>query len=194
VAKVTREAREDFQTTVLSTQDEARQGVVASPVAQVTEGAMVRLRGVASPARVRRKIGADRIEVEAGFIKMQVSLDDVLEVVAPSAAARPALSDHVTVQTTPRRESVTEINVIGATADEARDRVDKFLDTAVLAGAARVRVVHGHGMGILRKTLWQMFASHPHVGRYYQAAQQGGGAGATIVELKETASGFPAPR
>ena len=185
VAKVTREAREDFQTTVLSTQDEARQGLVASPAAQITEGAMVRLRGVASPARVRRKIGADRLEVEAGFIKMQVSLDDVLEVVvAPGGASRPALSDHVTVQTSPRRESVTEINVIGATADEARDRVDKFLDTAVLAGAARVRVVHGHGMGILRKTLWQMFASHPHVGRYYQAEQQEGGAGATIVEIK----------
>jgi len=177
VAKVTREAREDFQTTVLSAPD-------APPVTPLTEGALVRLRGVASPARVRRKIGADRIEVEAGFIKMQVSVDDVLEVVAASGAARPPMPDHVTVQTSPRRESVTEINVIGATADEARDRVDKFLDTAVLAGAPRVRVVHGHGMGILRKTLWQMFASHPHVGRYYQAEQQEGGAGATIVEIK----------
>ena len=57
-----------------------------------------------------------------------------------------------------------------------------------MAGAARVRVVHGHGMGVLRKTLWQMFASHPHVGRYYQAEQQEGGAGATIVELKEAVS------
>jgi DNA mismatch repair protein MutS2 len=183
VAKVAREAREDFETTVLSTLDEARQGVVTSPLTQVAEGALVRLRGVTTPARVRRRLGADRLEVEAGLIKMQVSLDDVLEVVA-GGAVRPSLPDHITVQTAPRHEPVTEINVIGATAEEARDRVDKFLDTAVLAGAGRVRVIHGHGMGVLRKTLWQMFASHPHVARYYQAEQQEGGAGATIVELR----------
>jgi DNA mismatch repair protein MutS2 len=40
-------------------------------------------------------------------------------------------------------------------------------------------------MGILRKVLWEMLAQHPHVEKYYQAPQQEGGAGATIVELKE---------
>jgi dsDNA-specific endonuclease/ATPase MutS2 len=30
-----------------------------------------------------------------------------------------------------------------------------------------------------------MFASHVHVARYYQAEQHEGGAGATIVEVKE---------
>ncbi len=184
VARVTREAREDFESAVLAARDEARQGAAAPGLAQVAEGMLVRLKGVAAPARVRRRLGPDRIEVETGLIKMQVALDEVLEVVAGGAPGRPALPDHVTVHTAPRKESVTEINVIGATAEDARERVDKFLDTAVLAGAARVRVVHGHGMGVLRKTLWQMFASHPHVERYYQAEQREGGAGATIVELR----------
>jgi len=39
-------------------------------------------------------------------------------------------------------------------------------------------------MNALRNTLWQMFASHPHVERYYQAEQYEGGAGATIVEVR----------
>src|SRR5439155_21122947 len=81
-------------------------------------------------------------------------------------------------------EAPVEINVIGSTADEAREQVDKFLDQAYLAGRARLRIIHGHGKGILRKSLHEMFASHPHVEKFYPAAPNEGGAGATIVELK----------
>ena len=77
-----------------------------------------------------------------------------------------------------------EFNVIGNTAEEARERVDKFLDQAFLSGRSRVRIIHGHGKGILRKTLHEMFTHHPHVEKFYLAPPQEGGAGATIVELK----------
>ena len=46
-----------------------------------------------------------------------------------------------------------EINVIGERAEEARDRVEQFLDQAVLATASRVRIVHGHGIGILKRAI-----------------------------------------
>jgi DNA mismatch repair protein MutS2 len=78
-----------------------------------------------------------------------------------------------------------EFNVIGNTAEEARERVDKFLDQAFLGGRSRLRIIHGHGKGILRKTLHEMFSHHPHVEKFYSAPQQEGGAGATIVELKD---------
>jgi DNA mismatch repair protein MutS2 len=81
-------------------------------------------------------------------------------------------------------EAPAEINVIGNTAEEARERVDKFLDQAFLAGRFRLRVIHGFGKGILRKNLHAMFASHPHVDKFYPAPAHEGGAGATIVELK----------
>ena len=84
----------------------------------------------------------------------------------------------------PAPEAPAEINVIGTTAEEARERVDKFLDEAFLARRFRVRVVHGHGKGILRRSLHEMFAGHPHVEKFYAAPQNEGGTGATIVELK----------
>ncbi len=178
-----RELREEFEATVASTLDEARQGRVARPA--IAEGAVVRLRGLTTAARVRRRLGEQKWEVEAGPLRMEIDADDVLEVL-PAAAPRPrALPEGVRFQPASKLEATPgEINVIGATAEEARDRVDKFLDTAVVSGKQRVRVVHGHGHGILRKTLWQMFATHPHVDKYYQAEQQQGGAGATVVELK----------
>jgi DNA mismatch repair protein MutS2 len=54
-----------------------------------------------------------------------------------------------------------------------------------MATASRVRIVHGHGMGILKKTIAELLSHHPHVARFYPAPQQEGGAGATIVELRD---------
>jgi len=80
---------------------------------------------------------------------------------------------------------VQEINLIGERAQEAVERVDQFLDRAVMATASRVRIVHGHGMGVLKKVVTELLAKHPHVARFYAAQQHEGGAGATIVELRE---------
>jgi DNA mismatch repair protein MutS2 len=78
----------------------------------------------------------------------------------------------------------SEINVIGRTVDDATREVEKFVDHAFLAGLARVRVVHGSGMGILRKALRQYLQQHPHVASVTEPPQQEGGAGATVVELR----------
>ena len=78
----------------------------------------------------------------------------------------------------------SEINVIGQTVDEATRLVEKFLDRAFLAGLSRVRIVHGSGMGILRKALRQYLREHPQVSGVSEPPQQEGGGGATVVDLK----------
>jgi len=185
VAKAKRELREDFAANVLATEDDSRQNRI-QPL-RITEGARVRLKDVHEPARVSRFLANDRIEVEAGFLRLQVSRDDVIEVL-PEGGAGPAgkLPPGVTYKPAPQlAPAFQEINVIGRRAEEARDAVDEFLDHAVMATASRVRIVHGHGMGVLRRTIQELLGSHPHVARFYPAPQQEGGAGATIVELRE---------
>ena len=53
------------------------------------------------------------------------------------------------------------------------------------ATAARVRIIHGHGMGILKKAIWNLLSQSPHVEKFYSAEQYEGGTGATIAELKD---------
>jgi DNA mismatch repair protein MutS2 len=48
----------------------------------------------------------------------------------------------------------------------------------------RLRIVHGSGMGILRKALRQYLQQHPHVASVAEPPQNEGGAGATVVELR----------
>jgi len=184
ISKTKRELREEFQATVLSTQEDSRQGDIR-PL-RIEEGSRVRLRDVREPARVRRKLSGDRLEVESGFMKMQVSVDDVIEVLADNAPAASKLPKGVSYRPAAELSPVyQELNVIGQHAEEARDAVDEFLDRAVMATASRVRIVHGFGMGVLRKTIQELLSRHPHVARFYPAPQQEGGAGATIVEIKD---------
>ena len=152
---------------------------------RLVEGAVVRIRGVRQPARVRRFLDEDRIEVEAGLLKLHVSREDVVEVLPPqeTAAGPPR---NVTLKAGPKAYVTTrEVNVIGLHADEAREQVDKFIDNAALASVDRVRIIHGHGMGVLKKVIAELLTGHPHVERFYPASPSEGGSGATIAELKD---------
>jgi DNA mismatch repair protein MutS2 len=125
-----------------------------------------------------------------GAMKMKIARDDIAEVLASAqgqAAETPvkaARARGISVSLENEGTSVpSEINVIGQTVDEASSRVERFVDQAFLAGLPRVRVVHGSGMGILRKALRQMLQQHPHVASVTEAPQNEGGGGATLVEL-----------
>jgi DNA mismatch repair protein MutS2 len=107
-----------------------------------------------------------------------------VKVVTPLEAARK--KGGVTVSTVEDPDYMPmEINVIGRTADEAHDEVARFLDRAFLAGLPRIRIVHGTGMGILRRTLRDYLRSHPHVALVTEPPQNQGGQGATEVELRQ---------
>ena len=64
--------------------------------------------------------------------------------------------------------------MIGRNVDEATDQVEKFLDRAFLAGLPRVRIVHGTGMGILRKALRAYLQRHPQVATVAEPPAQRG--------------------
>jgi DNA mismatch repair protein MutS2 len=150
----------------------------------IEEGVRVRLKDVREVATVRRVLKNGMVEVEAGFLKMQVPPEDIAEVV-PAAEERRFLKN-VRVETGPRWDvSYRELNIIGQHAEEAIEQVDKFLDSAALASVNRVRIVHGHGMGVLKRAVGEFLGSNPHVSRFYPAPQAEGGTGATIVELRE---------
>ena len=112
----------------------------------------MRLRGVKQPATVRRLLGDEQVEVEAGFLKMRISIADIEEVLP--AAEAPARKSSIGFKQGPSFEtSYREINLIGQRAEEACEQVEKFLDNATLAQVERVRIIHGHGMGVLKKAV-----------------------------------------
>ncbi len=190
IAKMRREFREQFDSTVVAHttgSDTGDRDAQPHVVQSVSVGDTVRLRSLGSNAKVLRHLDDDSFEVSVGAMKMKVPRDDVASVVV-SAGANPvaaARSRGIGVSLSREDDSVpTEINVIGQNVDEATSAVEKFIDRAFLSGAMRVRIVHGSGMGILRKALREFLKSHPHVATVAEPPQNEGGGGATVVELR----------
>jgi DNA mismatch repair protein MutS2 len=190
IAKARREFREQFNQAVVAHASGADRGDPnARPhrVQQVSEGDTVRLKSLGRTGKVTRKLADDAIEVQVGPMKMRIPLDDVAEVVARAASNPVAAARQKGISVSLRDEdeaAASELNVIGQNVDDATRALEKFLDRAFLAGLQRVRVVHGSGMGILRRALRQYLQNHPQVASISEPPQQEGGAGATVVELK----------
>ena len=193
MAKLRREFKEQFDAGVVAHKTGAdRDDPHARPheVKHVSEGDTVKLKSLGRTAVgvIKRKVDENTFEVEVGTMKMKMKVprSDIAEVFvrsgsSPVAAAR-AKGISVTFKEDPNMP--TEINVIGQTVDQATQAIEKFIDRAFLAGLARVRIVHGSGMGILRKAIRQLLKDHPHVATVAEPPQNEGGAGATVVELK----------
>jgi DNA mismatch repair protein MutS2 len=190
ISKLRREFREQFDSAVVAHSTGADQGDPhAQPqvVKHVSEGDTVKLKSVGRPALVARRLDENHFEVEIGAMKMKITRDDIAEVLvrATDSPVKAARARGVSVSLEKESQNVpSEINVIGHTVDDATREVEKFVDRAFLAGLPRVRVVHGSGMGILRKALRQYLQTHPHVESVTEPPQNEGGAGATVVELR----------
>jgi DNA mismatch repair protein MutS2 len=143
------------------------------------------VRGLPTPVTLRRRDDTNA-EIEAGPLRMKVALADITAIVGNDAPAKPALPRGVTVRTqAPTEPASEEINLIGCTVEEATRRVDKFLDQAALAGSSRVRLIHGHGTGALRRGLAEFLKTHPLVEAIRNEAEDRGGNAITVVELRE---------
>jgi DNA-nicking Smr family endonuclease len=75
---------------------------------------------------------------------------------------------------------------------EIGDLVPGWLAACQERGLLELRIIHGKGIGNLRRTVHAILARHPEVERYSLAAPHYGGTGATIVHLRPPANhGFP---
>jgi len=200
INRLRREFQESFNQTVVAHRTGADQGDAnAQPhvLKHVAAGDRVLIKSMGKVGVVQREVEKDVFEVALGPIKMRVKRSDLSDVSRsevetargekfdPLAAARRQKGVHVTVTSANTDDMRMEINLIGRTVDEATEELEKYLDRAFMAGLPRVRVIHGHGAGILRRGVREFLKGHPHVAGIEEAPQNEGGQGATLVELRQ---------
>lgn len=115
-----------------------------------------------------------------GSLKMKVATKDLVK----TKSKRREQPSSPTVEPAPQ-DVMRDIDLRGMTSEEAIPLVDKFIDTAMLAGLHRIDIIHGKGTGALRKKITEYLAHHPRVKTYRLGEWNEGGTGATVVELAE---------
>lgn len=189
------EAREELNAAMVQTISDSQadlgvSGGITEAVSadRLQAGMRIRVRGFNKPVIFRRVDGSSA-EIEAGPLRMKVALEEITGIEsAPASASGGTLTtvrSGTKVHTQPGAGVAgDEINVIGMTVEQASELVDKFLDDAALAHKLRVRIIHGHGTGALRRGLGDFLKVHPLVERQSFETDERGGKAVTVVELR----------
>ena len=151
-------------------------GDAAGQAEELAAGARVRM--ALGGQGVLREIRGSRAQVEVSDKRLWVPVVELEVIKSPPPASR------ARVRVESAEEAPRELNLIGLDSERAREDLERFLDQAMTAGTPSIRIVHGHGAGVLRKMVADVCRSHPAVRSFRHPPQHFGGTGATEIELE----------
>ncbi len=122
-------------------------------------------------------LSKETVQVQAGILKLEVSLDDVKVVEEKKQKVYNSFSHK---KTTVR----SEIDLRGKMVEEAVYELETYLDRAVMNSYNEVYVIHGKGTGALREGILNYLKKCPYVKEYRIGGHGEGGLGCTVVTLK----------
>ncbi len=125
------------------------------------------------------------VMVQAGIIRTRSKVANLRLVEAETAVKSGEKRSSVrSYRADVSRDFKDEIDLRGKTGDEAWFMVDKYFDTALVAGIHTVRLIHGKGTGALKVALWKYLKADKRI-KSFRIGQYGeGDGGVTVVELK----------
>lgn len=126
---------------------------------------------------LKLNLSKETVQVQAGILKLEVSLDDVKVVEEKKQKVYNSFSHKKTAVR-------SEIDLRGKMVDEAVYELETYLDRAVMNSYNEVYVIHGKGTGALREGILNYLKKCPYVKEYRIGGHGEGGLGCTVVTLK----------
>lgn len=83
-----------------------------------------------------------------------------------------------------KSEFDNSLDIRGMLKDEAILALDNYMDRVVMYGIHQLKIIHGRGTGALKQAVHFYLKKYPHVKTFRVEAEQFGGDGITIVEMK----------
>ena len=126
------------------------------------------------------------VQVQAGIIRTRSKIENLrliegeVSIGAPGEKKTTARDYKLNIT----RTFKDEIDLRGMTGDEAWFMVDKYFDTATIAGFHTLRLIHGKGTGALKNALWGYLKKDRRVKDFRIGRYGEGDGGVTVVELK----------
>ncbi|MDD3106864.1 MAG: endonuclease MutS2, partial [Bacilli bacterium] len=83
-----------------------------------------------------------------------------------------------------KKDVSPNLDLRGFRFDEAKDKLEKYLDDAAFAGLHQVSIIHGFGTGVIREMVINTLKASPLIESYRFGGAGEGGQGATIAMIK----------
>lgn len=151
----------------------------------IREGMRVRMADIDVEGEVTNVYKSKKeAEVSFGSIKVRAKINTLVASTSPQKPHEQGQTFQPALATGVKRPP-SELMLIGMTRDEALEALERYLDQASLWGLREVRIVHGHGKGILRAAVGEALKDNKLVESVSKAPPHQGGGGATVVVFKE---------
>jgi len=178
---------------------DALQESVKKPVERKTEftpnttglrlGEKVRIRSIGMEG-VICGINSDDVEVQVGSMRMRTRRSEI-DRRTDTSSGQSTTSAHETptrsfsgAGSTLAPSPGMEIDLRGQRAEDALIALDRYIESAYLAGMPFVRIIHGKGTGKLRQVLRDALRESPHVSHWEDGLRNEGGEGVTVAHLE----------
>lgn len=199
---------EELQETVITPVERQAAETHSSPVRRAIRlGDKVRLHSLNTQGVVT-SLGEDEAEVSVGVLRIRARMAELQligeepsftssaaglptarELIAashPQSAAEPAIGNvHPSGSSMYVESPGLELDLRGQRSEEALDALERYLDSAYLAGLPWVRIIHGKGTGKLRLAVREALGHNPHVKSFESGGDKEGGEGVTVAKLAQ---------
>ncbi len=133
-------------------------------------------------------LGESDAEVQIGTIRVRARLSDLVrrtsEQSSVSSKQKVAASrESSTVHRLPSTSPGMEVDLRGLMADDALDKMERYLEQAYLSGLPFVRIIHGKGTGKLRSAVRDALRGHAYVKTFEEGGSTEGGEGVTVAKM-----------
>ena len=132
--------------------------------------------------KVIKDLGNDKYNISIGNATMKLSKSDLRLTKVDSEID---VKTKATSTFIPRKQVSLKLDLRGLRYEEAKDKIDAYLDEAMYAGLHQVTIIHGFGTGTVRKLVQERLKENKNVASFRYGRDGEGGQGATIVEFKE---------
>ncbi|MEQ9467098.1 MAG: endonuclease MutS2 [Ekhidna sp.] len=132
-----------------------------------------------------QKIKGKQAEVIFGSLKSIISVDKLQKANAAPQISYQKKVKRMGIDLSDKMANFNhEISIRGMRADEAINKVESFIDEALLIGVDEIRIVHGKGHGVLREIVRNVSKGHPSIASVEDEHADRGGAGISILKLQ----------
>jgi len=122
-----------------------------------------------------------QVELLVGKAKLTVSLEAVEKMDAPKIT--PAASIKIT-RPAAKTKAPMELDLRGKRAEAIEGLLDSYLNDAAVSNLPWVRIIHGHGTGVVKQIVRDMLSRHSLVKSFRPGERTEGGDGVSIANLK----------
>ncbi len=152
--------------------------------AQPRVGLWGRSRTLGQTGRIVEQSGrTGRLTLETEGARLVVPADDVEVVPEPISGPAPRDTGADELRRRAAARVTPTLDLHGERVAAALERLDEYLNDALLAGLDSVAIIHGAGTGALRRAVRERLAEHPRVRGTRPGRRDEGGDGATIAEF-----------